>query len=200
MGRAALRGGKATMSGTPKILALAGSVRIESFNRKLLRLGVESARAAGGDVTLIELKDFPLPLFDQDLEAQGAQPNAVALRKLFAEHQGLLIASPEYNSSVTPLLKNTLDWVSRPSPAEAFKGKVATLVGASPGMSGAQRSMAALRSILGNIGVIVLPAQVSVSKAGEAFDADGSLKDAKLKGSVDAATRVLVETVRKLLA
>lgn len=188
------------MSGTSKILALAGSVRSESFNRKLLRIAVESARAAGGDVTLIELKDFPLPLFDQDLEAQGAQGNAVALRKLFAEHHGLLIASPEYNSSVTPLLKNTIDWVSRPSPAEAFKGKVAMLIGASPGMSGAQRSMAAVRSILGNLGVIVLPAQVSVVKAGEALEADGSLKDVKLKASVDAATKALVETVRKLSA
>jgi NAD(P)H-dependent FMN reductase len=186
------------MSGAPKILALAGSVRSESFNRRLLRIAVDSARAAGGEVTLIELKDFPLPLFDQDLEAQGPQPNAAALRKLFAEHQGLLIASPEYNSSVTPLLKNTIDWVSRPSPAEAFKGKVATLIGASPGMSGAQRSMAALRSILGNLGVIVLPAQVSVVKAGEAFEADGSLKDVKLKASVDAAAKALVETLRKL--
>lgn len=179
------------MSGAPKILALAGSTRKESFNRKLLKLAAEAARGAGGSVTHVELADYPMPIFDQDLEA-------AALRKLFAEHQGLLIASPEYNSSVTPLLKNTLDWVSRPSPAEAFKGKVACLIGASPGMSGAQRSMAALRSILGNIGVLVLPAQVSVTKAGDAFEADGSLKDAKQKASVEAATGALVEAVRKM--
>ncbi|MDP1661607.1 MAG: NAD(P)H-dependent oxidoreductase [Phycisphaerales bacterium] len=187
------------MSGAPRILALAGSTRKESFNRKMLKLAADAARAAGGTVTHVELADFPMPIFDQDLEAaEGAPPKAAALRKLFAEHQGLLIASPEYNSSVTPLLKNTLDWVSRPSPVEAFKGKVACLIGASPGMSGALRSMAALRSILGNIGVIVLPSQVSVTKAGDAFEADGTLKDAKLRASVDGAAGALVDAVRKL--
>ena len=122
------------------------------------------AREAGGEVTLIDLKDFPLPLFDQDLEAeQGMPENGTRLKKLFIDHDGLLIASPEYNSSFPAVLKNAIDWVSRPAPGEpslvAFRGKVATLMSASPGAQGGLRGLVHVRSILGNIGVIVLPDQ-----------------------------------------
>src|SRR5580692_8631770 len=116
---------------TPRILAFAASTRRESFNKKLITVAAQGARKAGAEVTLIDLKDFPLPLYDQDLEAeQGMPENGKKLKKLFIDHDGLLIASPEYNSSLPAVLKNAIDWVSRPAPGEpslaAFKGKVAT--------------------------------------------------------------------------
>ena len=138
---------------TPRILGFAGSTRRESFNQKLVQSAAKGAREAGAEVTLIDLKDFPLPPFDQDLEAeQGMPDNGAKLKKLFIDHDGLLIASPEYNSSVTAVLKNTIDWVSRPAPGEpplvAFKGKVATLMSASPGALGGLRGLVHVRSIL----------------------------------------------------
>ena len=147
---------------TPRILAFAGSLRRESFNKKLVPIAAKGARDAGAEVTLIDLADFPLPLFDQDLEArQGMPENGKKLKQLFIDHDGLLIASPEYNSSITAVLKNTIDWVSRPAPDEpslvAFRSKVATLMSASPGALGGLRRLVHVRSILGNIGVIVLP-------------------------------------------
>ena len=154
----------------------------ESFNKTLVAIAARAARDAGAEVTLIDLKDFPLPLFDQDLEAdQGMPENGAKLKQLFIDHDGLLIASPEYNSSVTAVLKNAIDWVSRPAPGEpslvAFRGKVATLMSASPGALGGLRGLVHLRSILGNIGVIVLPDQIAVARAHEAFQPDGSLSD-----------------------
>lgn len=187
----------------PKILVFAGSARKESFNRKMAHLAAAAVRAAGGDATEVELRDYPLPLFDQDEEAAGGLPeNAVKLKKLFVEHQGLLIASPEYNSSITPLLKNTLDWVSRTAhgegPLAAYQGKVAGLVSASPGLLGGMRALVTVRSMLSNIGVIVLPEQLSVSKANDAFEPDGSLKDAKQRATLEKIAKRLVETVGKL--
>lgn len=191
------------MSQLSKILAFAGSTRTDSFNKKLVQIAAEGARQAGASVTVIDLKDFPLPLFDQDLEAAEGQPeNARKLKELFIQHQGLLIASPEYNSSVTPVLKNSIDWVSRSLPGEpalaAFQGKVASLVSASPGALGGLRGLVHLRSILGNIGVIVLPQQIAVPKAHEAFAADGTLKDAKMQANVMALGQSLAETAGKL--
>ena len=191
------------MSNSPKILAFAGSVRKDSFNKKLVQIAVAGAREAGGEVTLIDLKDYALPLFDQDFEASDGLPeNALKLKKLFVDHQALLISAPEYNSSITPLLKNTLDWVSRPAPGEpaltAYQGKVASLVSASPGALGGLRGLVHLRAILGNIGVLVLPDQIAVPKAHEAFESTGSLKDAKQQHGVQDLGKRLVETVRKL--
>src|SRR4051794_35159357 len=107
------------MAQTPRILAFAGSTRTESYNKKLVPIAVAGARAEGAEVTLIDLRDFPLPLFDQDLEAQGTPANAGKLKELFLAHHGLLIASPEYNSSITAVLKNAIDWVSRGQPSLA---------------------------------------------------------------------------------
>src|SRR3954452_11151162 len=165
---------KGTGTMTPRILAFAGSLRRESYNKKLVLIAAQAARDAGAEVTLIDLKDFPLPLFDQDLEAgQGMPVDGTKLKQLFIDHDGLLIASPEYNSSVTAVLKNTIDWVSRPAPGEpplvAFRGKVAALMGASPGALGGQRGLVQLRSILGNLGVLVLPDHFDVARAHEAF-------------------------------
>jgi NAD(P)H-dependent FMN reductase len=137
-----------------RILALAGSLRRDSFNKKLVPIAAHGARKAGAEVTILDLKDFPLPLFDQDLEAeQGMPENGKKLKHFFIEHDGLLIASPEYNSSITGVLKNAIDWVSRPAPGEpplvAFRGKVATLMSASPGALGGLRALVHVRSILG---------------------------------------------------
>ena len=190
---------------TPRILAFAGSTRRESFNKKLLQNAIKSAREAGAEVTLIDLKDFPLPLFDQDLEAeQGMPANGAKLKKLFIDHHGLLIAAPEYNSSVTAVLKNTIDWVSRPAPGEpplvAFKGKVATLMSASPGALGGLRGLVHVRSILGNIGVIVLPDQIAVAKANQAFEPDGSLIDPKQQAGIEGLGKALATFLMKLRA
>ena len=189
----------------PKILSFAGSARQESFNKKLIKIAAEGAHKAGGEVTLIDLKDFTLPLFDQDLEAREGLPvNALKLKELFKAHQGLLIASPEYNSSVTPLLKNTIDWVSRQTPdekpLECFSGKTAALVSASPGALGGLRGLVHLRAILGNIQVLVIPEQIAVSKAHEAFSADGSLKNADQQTAVENVGNRLAKLLLKIAA
>jgi len=187
----------------PRILAFASSTRRESFNKKLVAIAAQGAREAGAEVTLIDLKDFPLPLFDQDLEAeQGMPENGKKLKKLFIDHDGLLIASPEYNSSFPAVLKNAIDWVSRPAPGEpslvAFRGKVAILMSAGPGALGGLRGLVHLRSILGNLGVIVLPDQIALAKAHEAFQPDGSLVDAKRQAGVEGLGKTLASFLAKL--
>lgn len=187
----------------PKILAFAGSSRKDSFNKKILKIASSAAALAGAEVTVIDLKDYPLPLFDQDLEAsEGAPANALKLKKLFKEHAGLLIASPEYNSSVTPLLKNTIDWISRQSsdekPLECFAGKTAAILSASPGGLGGLRGLVHLRAILGNIQVLVIPEQTAVSQAFQAFDENGKLKDIKVQSSVENIGSSLARILLKL--
>jgi NAD(P)H-dependent FMN reductase len=192
------------MAVTPRILAFAGSTRRESFNKKLIRIAAAGASAAGGDVTLIDLPDFELPLFNQDLEAQGHPQNSLRLKELMKSHHGFLISAPEYNSSITPLLKNTIDWTSRPVPGEAplacFAGKFAIVLSASPGALGGMRGLVTLRTILGNIGTHVLPATHSVAKANEAFEPDGSLKDPARRETVESLGAELVAFVQKILA
>ncbi len=193
------------MSSTPRILAFAGSTRKESFNRKVIAVAVQGAKAAGAEVTFIDLKEFPLPLYDGDLEAEAGVPeNAKKLKALMVGHDGFLIASPEYNSSITPVLKNAIDWVSRPAPNEpslvAFTGKTAVLMSASPGALGGLRGLVHLRAILGNIGVIVHPNQIAVSKASDAFNTDGSFKDAKQQASIEGLGKTLAELIAKLKA
>jgi NAD(P)H-dependent FMN reductase len=187
----------------PRILAFAGSTRSGSHNFRLLLVAVDGARHAGADVTVLDLNDYPLPLFNEDLEReQGTPENATKLKQLFVAHHGLLIASPEYNSSITPLLKNTIDWVSRAAegeaPLAAYRGKVAALMAASPGGLGGLRGLVHVRSILSNIGVLVLPDQIAVSRAFEAFDDQGQLKDPKQQAQVHGLGRSVAETVGKL--
>ena len=187
----------------PRILAFAGSLRRDSFNKKLVSIAARGARAAGAEVALIDLKDFPLPLFDQDVEAeQGMPDHGKKLKKLFIEHDGLLIASPEHNSSITGVMKNAIDWVSRPAPGEsslmAFRGKVATLMSASPGALGGLRALVHVRSILGNIGVVVLPEQIAVPKAHEALKPDGSLVDPKQQAAIEGLGNTLAAFLMKL--
>jgi len=191
------------MATTPRILAFAGSTRTESFNKRLIRIAVAGAQAAGAEVTLIDLRDYPLPLFDGDLEAHDGLPaNGRKLKDLFLAHHGLLMSCPEYNSSITGVWKNTIDWVSRPVPGEAplacFDGKVAALMSASPGALGGLRGLVHVRAILGNIKVLVLPDQVAVPKASEAFNPDGSLKDSKQHAAVEALGAKLAQVIPKI--
>ena len=186
-----------------RVLAFAGSARGGSFNKKLLAVAAQGARSAGAEVTVVDLRDLPLPLYDGDLEERDGLPqNARELKRLFLAHQGLLLACPEYNSSITPLLKNTLDWVSRPAEGEAplacYAGKVAGLVAASPGGLGGLRGLVHVRAILSNINVLVVPEQVAVSKAHEAFDAQGALKDAKQRALVESVGAAVAKLCARL--
>ena len=170
---------------------------------KLVQVAAEGARSAGAEVTVLNHKDYPLPLFDQDLEQESGTPeNATKLKQVFLDHDGLLISSPEYNSSITPLLKNTIDWVSRPAEGEpmlaAYRRKVATIMSASPGALGGFRGLVHVRSILSNIGVIVLPDQIAVPHAFEAFDDDGRLTDEKQQARVEDLGKSVADMLGKL--
>lgn len=191
------------MKHKPQILAFAGSTRKNSYNKKVLAIAAEGARKEGAEVKIIDLKDFPMPFYDGDLEKEDGIPeNGKKLMNLMIEHDGFLIASPEYNSSVSGVLKNAIDWASRPvkgmNPLAAFDGKVACLMSASDGSLGGLRGLSALRWILGNIKVIVLPKQVSVSKANEAFDENGKITDEKLHASIENLGTSLTEIIIKL--
>lgn len=192
------------MSYIPKILAFAGSTRTESYNKKTVKVAVEGARKSGSEVTYIDLRDYPLPFYDGDLEESGGLPeNAKKLKKLFIENEGFLISTPEYNSSITGVLKNTLDWVSRKeTPDEpalvCFKGKVICLMSASPGGFGGMRSLITARSILSNIGALVIPEQVSISRAGDAFNPDGSFKDERNQKNIENQGVALVNILNRL--
>jgi chromate reductase, NAD(P)H dehydrogenase (quinone) len=180
-----------------RLLFLAGSVRDGSYNKTLARLGQHIASANGIESVFVDLKDYPMPLYDGDLETrEGAPRQAREFKALLEEYQGVFIASPEYNSSVTPLLKNTLDWVTRvrakgETGLEVYRTRVFAISGASPGYYGGMRSLLHLRQILEvGIGATVIPQQLALPRAGDAFDADGSLKDKgqqdMLKGVVEA--------------
>lgn len=191
------------MSSKPRLLAFGGSLRRGSWNGRLVRIAANGATAAGADVTHIDLRDYPLPVFDEDLEAASGLPDSGRkLKDLFLANDGLLISSPEYNSSITAALKNVIDWVSRPAAGEAplacFAGKVAGIMATSPGALGGLRGLVHLRAILGNIQVLVLPDQVAVPRAHEAFDDHGQLRDAKLQAAVEGIGRRLAEVAARL--
>jgi NAD(P)H-dependent FMN reductase len=184
---------------TPRILAFSGSLRAASFNHKLATLATAAAREAGADVTLISLRDFRMPIFDEDLEAAEGMPDAAKqLKALFASHDGLIIASPEYNSTISAALKNAIDWVSRATtpdeaPLSVLRGKTAVILAASPGGYGGARGLVQLRPFLENISISVLPGQVTVAKAHEAFTDDGQLIDPALAAAVNALGASLTE-------
>ena len=184
-----------------KILAFAGSVRRESFNRRLLPAAVDGARGAGAEVTHIELADYPLPLFDQDMEARDGLPaNARKLKDLFKAHHGLLLACPEYNGSITPLMKNTLDWVSRQDGAESgtvpYKRKVVGLISASDGRWGGIRGLTQVRHTLTILGCMVLPEQYCLSAASKAYDGTGQIIDDKVRKGAAAIGARLAEFLK----
>ncbi len=192
------------MTHKPKILAFAGSMREESFNKKLIKIAVAGARKAGAEVTLIDLAEYRLPLYDGDLEEKEGLPKlAQELKKMMIEQDGFMIASPEYNSSISGVLKNVIDWVSRPEKGEtvtlpAFRGKISAIMSASPSPLGGLRGLVTLRSILENIQCMVLPEQVIIGNAHNAFTHDGQLQDVSLEGRVLTQGKNLVEFLTKV--
>ncbi len=186
------------------LLFLAGSIRKESYNRKLAKYAYEYAKELGADAKLIELKDYDMPLYNGDLEEEkGVPENAKKLKKEFADCCGFFIANPEYNSSITPLLKNTLDWISRKSEKDeanliAYTGKVAAMAAASPGALGGLRSLLVLRMMLSNIGVHVMPDQVAVPAAHNVFDEKGDIKDEKYAKMVKNLVKNFYEHTQKV--
>ena len=190
-----------------RILVFAGSARRDSLNKKLARAAADAARAAGGEVTFVDLDDYPMPVYHGDLEAaEGMPENARKLRALFLAHDALLIASPENNQSITALLKNVIDWLSRDvgdgkgaqSGLAPYRGKVAGLMNATPGPYGGVRHLFHLRQVLSGLQMIVLPNQVQLARADKAFDAAGALTDAGAAKALDTLARALVSTSGKL--
>lgn len=182
----------------PRILAFSGSARRESLNKKLLANVVEATRAAGGEVTLLDFTDLPLPLYNGDLEDKEGMPaNAQKFVELILAHQGLLIASPEYNSQMTPLLKNAIDWATR-ADENPLIGKVAAVVSASPGNFGGVRSMALARQLLTHLGCHVVPVQCILPQADKAFDEEGRLKDERARKHARSVAEALVTLTAKL--
>ena len=183
----------------PKILVILGSLRTGSHNARLAALAAKELALLDAEVTRISLEDYELPLFDADLVASGPPVAALKLRQALVAHRGVFITSPEYSASITPLLKNAIDWVSRvrergePTYA-AFKGRVFALGSATSGGGGGIRSLMALRQILElGCGALVIPEQVSFPRAELAFDDDDNLKDEALAAALRAAVRRLVE-------
>lgn len=191
----------------PKILVFAGSTRGGSFNAQLAALVTKKLALRDVDVTQISLADYEMPLYNGDLEQESGPPEAaVKLHKLFASHQGIFIASPEYNASITPLLKNTIDWVSRVKPApgagSAFKKRVFAIGAASNGYYGGMRSLLQIRHVLEiGLGATVIPEQISVPGAATAFTDLGDLEAERSRAMLDAMlTRFIEEAERYVRA
>ncbi len=184
----------------PKILVIPGSLRSGSYNSRLAAIAAKEFALADAEVTRISLVDYPLPLFDAEMTAEVGPPqNAIQLQRMLEAHQGVFITSPEYSASVTPLLKNTLDWLSRararPEPTyAAFRNCVFAIGAASSGPGGGVRSLLALRQILElGCGALVIPEQISVANAGDAFDDMDGLRDETLAASLKTLVRRLVD-------
>ena len=191
----------------PKILVFAGSARRDSLNKKLARAAVEAVRAAGGEPTFLDLDDYPIPVYHGDLEAaEGMPENARKVRALFLGHDGLLIASPENNQSITSLLKNVIDWLSRDigdgrgenHGLAPYRGKVAGIMNATPGQYGGVRHLFHLRQVLSGLGVMVMPHQVQLGHADKAFDASGKLTDERAARALATLARQLVDVAGRL--
>lgn len=185
------------------VLVIAGSTRTEAYSKKLARVAARSIDQAGGTATLVDLRDYPLPLYDGDLEASVGLPEpALRLRALLKRHDALLIATPEYNGSLSGVLKNALDWVSRPYAAEpgisAYREKVAALLSSSPGALGGLRALVHLRQVLQSVGCLVITEQFALGNAGAAFDAEGGLNDAKQAAGVAGVVRRLLDVAARL--
>ena len=188
------------MASAPRILAFSGSARRDSLNKKLLAVAIEATRAAGAEVSLVDFKELPIPLYEGDLEEEeGIPANARKLIDLVTQHAGLLIASPEYNSQMTPLLKNVIDWCTRVD-ENPLEGKVAAIVSASPGMFGGIRSQTLARQLLTHLGCHVIPLSCVLPRADKAFDEHGALQEERSRRSVQAITTELVRVTARLQA
>jgi chromate reductase, NAD(P)H dehydrogenase (quinone) len=188
---------------TPKILAFAGSLRAGSLNKKVLQVAAEGARQAGAEVTVIDLRDFDMPMYNEDdHQRDGFPPGAIALQDLFLQHNGLMICSPEYNGSIPGGMKNAIDWVSRKRDAEqkmyaAFADKVGGIMTASPGSFGGLRCLAHLRSVLNMASVHVVPLEIAVTFANQKFDGD-TMTDENTKRLLERLGADVASSIRKL--
>jgi NAD(P)H-dependent FMN reductase len=188
---------------TVRILAFSGSGRKDSIHKKLLKNAVKGALDAGADVTVLDLKDYPIPIYDGDLEeSDGIPEKAREIRTLFKSHDGVLLACPEYNSSITPLLKNIIDWVSRPENGESglvhYSGKTAALLAASGGNLAGLRGLFTVRQILSVLGMHVIPNQFGLSGANTAFDEHGIIIDENQRKLAESIGAALTESTAKL--
>ncbi|MEZ5785413.1 MAG: NAD(P)H-dependent oxidoreductase [Xanthobacteraceae bacterium] len=190
----------------PRILTFAGSIRTGSFNAQLAALVAKELALIDVEVTLISLVDYPMPIYDGDLEAKSGPPDsAFMLKRMIARQHGVFIASPEYNASVAPLLKNALDWVSRVRengelPLAAYKNRAFALGAASNGSLGGYRSLMALRQVLElGCGALVLPEQIAVREAASGFDDAGSLRDERAANALRGMLDRLVEAARQFM-
>jgi chromate reductase len=182
-----------------RILCFAGSARRASLNKKLIRVAADAVRDVGGEVTLVDLHEFTLPVYHGDIEVESGVPApAHQLAALVRSHAGLLISSPENNTSVPALVKNTLDWISRIKDVPVFPGKVAGLLAASPGAFGGVRGLYHLRAILNSLGVEVLAQQLVLPRANAAFDEHGHLLDAHQAEQVAKLAARLVDVATRL--
>jgi NAD(P)H-dependent FMN reductase len=183
----------------PKILLFAGSIRIGAYSGRTADAAMKELSVQGADVTRISLGDYPLPIMDQDLEREkGVPDNAVKLARLFVAHDGIMICTPEYNGSIPPLLKNAIDWVSRVHrdggrPIKPYSGKVMAICSSSDGHFAGIRSAGHLRAVLSHIGAEVISPQVSVPRAGEAFDDHGDFRDERLRNGMTRVCSTLID-------
>lgn len=180
-----------------KVLVFAGSTREDSYNKKLANEAAAVARKMGGDVTVLDLKEYPMPFYEEDLETkQGMPENVKRFRKAMRDNNAIIIASPEYNSSIPAILKNALDWASRGegggSSRDAFKGKTFGIMSASPGKGGGARGLVHLRAVIEDVGGTVVPKQVVVPNAYQAFNEKGELLNPVLKKELqEEVTQIL---------
>ena len=188
----------------PRILVFAGSTRSGAYSGKTADIAQRDLALKGAEVTRISLADYPLPLMDEDLEREkGVPENAVRLARMIASHDGFLIATPEYNGSMPPLLKNAIDWVSRVKgdggrSLRPYSGKVAAICSSSDGHFAGIRSAAHLRAVLSHIGVEVISPQCSVPFGANAFDKDGEFTEERPRKAMDKVCATLVERARML--
>jgi len=183
-----------------KILALSGSQRNNSFNRMLVENAARGAGNAGASITFLNWADYTMPLYDPDIESHGLPDTVLRFKAALISHQGLLISSPEYNGSLTPLLKNAIDWATRPIPGEkpmsCFKNKIVGLMSTSPGVFGGVVGLAQLRAILTRLGCVVVPEQYPVGESGKIFDEEGSLRDPKQRAIAEGIGARVVEVMK----
>ena len=187
-----------------KLLFLGGSAREASFTKQLAKAAHKIAIDKGVDATFIDLRDYPMPIYDGDIEDNNGLPdNAKKLKALFSNSDGYFIVTPEYNGFLSPLLKNAIDWMSRPDDeniGNAYVGKIAAIAGASPGAMGGIRALPGLRSLLSGIGVHVVPSQVAIGSAFKAFDENGELSEDKQRDMMVATIDQLINTTNALNA
>jgi len=191
------------MMASPKILVFAGSTRTGALSGKLAALAAKELAIADADVTRISLADYPMPIYNGDLEAEkGIPENAVKLARLIAAHQGVFIATPEYNNSLPPLLKNTIDWVSRNKSGPngiPFRNKVYGIGSTSDGLIGGARALIDLRRVvLTAVGAILIPEKIEISRAQDAFDESGELTAEAPAKLLKSLCRHLVDLSRRL--